>query len=209
MTRRSIVLRYFTINGVVSQYLLIFRQNSINADYFQTDNECLYANSPNKYSILGYINDDFMTDDVFEFILEYPEISEYGHWTQTVNPLEATHETNVNLKESNSSWKKEVEFIGLHKSSVPHGCFLEGSPEPSGNRVIWYFSIATRVEWSYKPIIPGCKVSSTPEIHEAFLWLKITNLALLRRIQALCTCQKHVIDIRIIVLCSFYIIIFK
>lgn len=83
-------LRYFeNENEEDEQYLLVFHQDTIEKDWFRSGEEFLHTNSIYKYSILKYINDDFKTNQVFEFIMYYPEAESYGHWTQELNPLEA------------------------------------------------------------------------------------------------------------------------
>ena len=41
-----------------------------------------------KFSVLGDLRDDFKVNNMFEFILEYPNLGEELHWKQTKNPIE-------------------------------------------------------------------------------------------------------------------------
>ena len=186
--RRSVYLRYFNISGIINEYLLIFRHNSITGDWFNTNaNEFLFSNSHNKYSLFGFINDDFKTGEVFEFIQEYPEIDEFVHWTQTVNPLNADYQTELNTVQSNSKFNEQVKFVGLFKSMIKKS-FLAGSKQIPGDTP-WYYAIGATGQFLYKNNLPGSYSLSEPNLHQVLLWIKITNHDLIRRIQTPFTCQ--------------------
>ena len=190
---KSIVLKYFPNADPDNHFLLVFRHNSQTSNWFTSENDFKFANSIYKYSILGYINDDFKVSDTFEFIMEYPEKGVYGHWTQKINPLEAEGEANVGLQERNSTWDKRVSFNGLHRSSKPNSCFLEGTNEMDINdSPRWYYSIGSKRSWNGNYIPAYYHGVDTFAFHEVLLWLKITNLQLLNRIPLYSThhCQK-------------------
>ena len=164
-------------------FLLIFYQNTFTNDVFKTESEFLETNSMYKYSVLKYINDDFKTDNVFEFILEYPEINQYGHWTQSKNPLEVEQDDDFNFQKINSTWINEISFIGLHKSSSPSSSYLEGTDyvDSAGNKC-WYYAIGQKVSWNINLLAGPYYAEKGQNIHQVYLWLKITNLKLLKRI---------------------------
>ena len=165
-------------------FLLIFHQNTFTNDLFETESECLKTNSIHKYSILKYINDDFKTGDVFEFIMEYPEINEYGHCTQSKNPLEAEPNQDVNVRQMNSTWVNGMNFIGLHQSSNPSMCYLEGTDHISSvtGQPDWYYAIGQKVPWNTNCLAGPYASEKRLKIHQVFLWLKISNIDLLKRI---------------------------
>ena len=165
-------------------FLLIFHQNTYTNDLFETETEFLETNSIHKYSILKYINDDFKIGGVFEFIMEYPEINEYGHWTQTKNPLDAEPDENVNVNQINSTWNNDIKFIGLHKSSLQSSCYIEGTDlvSPTTNLPNWYYAIGQKVEWSTNCLAGPYGSVKRFKIHQVFLWLRIADLNLLKRI---------------------------
>ena len=130
MSINSLITKYFTINDVKKRYLLIFRHNLINNDFFTSYEEFLETNSLDKFSILGSINDSYKTiNNSFEFILEYPETSKYANWIQNKNPIYAEETEVIGFKEIEITWPKsdETKFIGLHKSKRTEKCFVEGT----------------------------------------------------------------------------------
>ena len=185
------VLRAFcNNNGEEDLFLLVFHQNTFTKDFFTSQDEFLETNTFHKYSIWKYIDDDFKTDDVFEFIMEYPETGKFGRWTQTKNPLEAVDEENVNVVDKGSTWETDMPFNGLHYSNR-YECFMDGTnlvTQHGGNT--WYFTIGLRMEWSGN-ILPNYKSQVLIEIHQVYLWLKITNLNLLKRIFPQISCQHY------------------
>ena len=56
------------------KWLKIFHHYSGSGEYFNSESEISFINSPNKYSILGMINNDYKIENKFEFLLEYPQI---------------------------------------------------------------------------------------------------------------------------------------
>ena len=182
--KKSLVLKYFPVNNKPDErFLLIFHQNTVNKDFFTSETEFLFVNSIDKYSIFGYIDDDFKINDVFEFIMEYPEASQYGHWTQNTNPIHATPNQDVGCQEINSTWKKEPSFVGLHQSNRKEA-FLEGTDRlGSNNEECWYYAIGQKTAWNQN-ILPSFYLSAlTFPIHEVFLWLRINDTSLLSKIK--------------------------
>ena len=143
--------------GVEEYYLLIFHQNTYTQDWFKTE-EFLEVNTLHKYSILKYFNDDFKIDQVFEFIMEYPEYGKFGHWTQMKNPLDADPDEDVHVVDKGSTWgddQSRPKFIGLHQSSNDKFCFIEGTEGQSlDNYKYWFYAIVQKYEW-HENALPG------------------------------------------------------
>ena len=83
-------------DGESGDYLLLFHHNISQGHVFTRMNDFLYSNTAMKYSIFGYFDDSFKFDGrVFEFFIEYPEQNTHAFWTQTVNPLNAEHDSYI------------------------------------------------------------------------------------------------------------------
>ena len=188
--KRSVFLKYFPNGNTQDRFLLIFRHNTQIKDWFTTEEEFKFANSLHKYSIFGYINDDFKVSGVFEFIMEYPEISMYGHWTQKLNPLYAANNSDVGAEEKGSTWDAEVSFNGLRISERQESCYLDGTDEYDQNNHYyrWYYAIGMKTSWSQN-IMPAFYYNSDKfSFHEVLLWIRIEDLSLIKRIQFGYTC---------------------
>ena len=200
------ILKFFSNSqGCQELFLLIFHQNTINNDLFKTEDEFLETNTANKYSILKHIDDDFKINGLFEFIMDYPEIKEYGRWTQTKNPLNAKPDEDVDVQEKESTWDKEVNFIGLHQSSLKTACFIEGTDAVSQNTGLpnWYYAIGQKIKWESTNYLAGPYYSNKKlNIHQVFLWLKIADLHLLKRIFHHHTQQNLFIFFKLSILCN-------
>ena len=190
-------------DGSEDLFLLIFHQNTFTKDWFTTEEEFLETNTFHKYSILKYINDEFKTENVFEFIMDYPEVGKFGRWTQSKNPLETEQNENVLISEKGSTWDRELSFIGLHQSSVKTACFLEGTNEtnPEIGNDWWYYAIGQKTEWINNILASFDFDSKKYSIHQVYLWLKITNLSLLKGIFHHCSCQLIKSFLRLNIFC--------
>ena len=84
----------FSVNGykVKSSFgvdwLLIFYHNSTFGHFFSSHEEALFVNSPHLFSILQYSDSDFVINGSYEYLLEYPEVDGFIHWTQTFNAID-------------------------------------------------------------------------------------------------------------------------
>ena len=130
-------------------WLLLFRHDMHEKEiYFSNENEFLFSNTKEKFSILGTLDDSFLINQKFEFLLEYPDVEGFNIWTQTINPLNAIPEQSngyVPVKESftENSWN------GLSRSSSVNS-FLDGSP----TNETWFYAIGLKGSWLEKSI-PG------------------------------------------------------
>ena len=208
--KRSIILRNFILNDQNERFLLLFHHNTINSDFFISYEEFLNTNSIYKYSILGYIDDSFKsTDDSYEFILEYPETSKYAHFLQKVNPLCANENDDIGYQNINITWEidEKIPFIGLHIADRNEKSFLDGTKGLNeDNLSFYYYSIGLRKSW-YGNLLPGYIYNYNPNpLHEVYLWLKITNLELLKRIPLFLTCPNiNVFPVRKFVFISIFL----
>ena len=192
--KRSLLIRNFDLDDKNERFLLIFHQNTINNNFYSSKEEFLNTNSLDKYSIFGYIDDSFKTtDNSYEFILEYPETSQYARWRQTLNPLEANLTDDVGYKKIKITWDVDdrIPFVGLHISERQQNCYLDGTNTKNYlDNHLFYYAIGLNSEWSNSNKLPGYIYNDDlGQIHEAFLWLKITNNDILKKIPLFKTCE--------------------
>ena len=192
--KRSLILRYFPINddNEAEQFLLIFHQNTVNSNLFKSYDEFINTNSIEKYSILGYINDDFKTkEDVFEFILEYPETQNYAYWKQQVFPLVDIDPENIGFSLIKKTWTNDSpEFIGLHKSERPQKCYIEGTTGFSiYENPLYFYALGLKGVWNENKIPGYIENQEKSTMHQVYLWLKITDYSVLSYIPLFKTCN--------------------
>ena len=127
-------------------FLLLYHYNINYEGLFENDSEALKSNKPNKYSIIGKLNDRFKTKGKFEFILWYPKF--VNHWRQSINPV---HEKETDSGHSKNAAGYEPLHIGstanywggLVYSCGPHGKGSDGSfLDGSTYHRYWCYSIA-------------------------------------------------------------------
>lgn len=186
-------LGYKTSNFYGLNWVRIFHHNS-RYGYFENIGNALFSpKKSQKFSVLGSLCNDFKINDVFEFLLEYPEIDESLRWNQTVNPLE---ETNVVNYEPINVSSKFSSFRGLARSGDKRKSLLDGTPHNSYEN--WWFSVGAMVnEFNGKvPVyLNGTKAFSTYVIN---LWLKIESFDKIKILPILspykCSCKKGSIN---------------
>ena len=211
--KRSLILRYFPVNdNEQAQFLLIFHHNTMHNKLFTSYQEFLNTNSLDKYSIFGYISDDFKTENAFEFIMEYPETKKYSHWRQKINPIEANEPDNIGFEEIETTWdtNQQTQFIGLHKSERTNKCYVEGATGLSNQgNPNYYYAIGLFDTWSDNKLPAYISTGEKSNLHEVYLWLKITNLNLLSKIPLIKTCCIIRNTHKIVYIIIFIIIIIK
>ena len=131
----------------------------------------------NQYSIVKLIDDDpsFKSKSGYEFILEYPEHSEYFyHWRQDISPFKITDQTTF----------KEINFYG-YSSPLPYFRGLYGLTPHAVLRgkcenydCGWCYAIGA-ITKKYSPEFPGPIDTATEDkqvnVHECFLWLRFVQ----------------------------------
>ena len=151
-----------------AKWLKIFFHNSSNQTYFHNKQEALNSKSFQKFSILGEINNNFLNNNKFEFLLEYPEIIGYNRWTQVANPILQNDYSELGYEGINISWSGEY-WGGLALSSVTDS-FLDGSIFHS----FWFYSIGCYSGWWSSNKFPGPATSSTRyAVSLCYLWIRI------------------------------------
>ena len=148
-------------------WLLIFYHNSSRGDFFQSHEDALFINTEDKFSILQYIDHSFAINGKYEYLLEYPELNRYIHWTQKVNAIDNV--SNVAYNEISSNCQS---FYGLSRSYNYQQTLLDGTPGDQGS-FSWWYSIGSRVKFDSQNIIPGPTINSiSTTVKEVSLWIR-------------------------------------
>ena len=114
--------------------------------YFQSDDEVLLSNTPQKFSILGLITPEFKIGEYYEFLLEYPGIDGYNNWKQKLFPRDVEESLNTDsgytcaVSEGCSCSWTGTYWKGLARSSFTSNTFLDGS----FNTGHWWFAIGAK-----------------------------------------------------------------
>ena len=172
------------IEGKKNILLLLFNHDVLNTTnerpYFSSVKETLYSMDVYKYSILGLLDESLQVAGKFEFFMYFPEYETYGHWTQTINPVNAEYNQEIDYQPLSSTWQPEIKFGGLTKYIYPNLTFIDGSPDSD-----FFFSIGQRDEWAGTKSIPGYK-KGFDTIHILSLWVKISSYTQLSHIIRKC-----------------------
>ena len=175
-----------------------FKIDQNNPRYFNNDRECLFSNEKNKYSLLGYINEQFRVNDSFIFILEYPETPCYYYFAQGVNPITSTPDSNVNLAYNVSNCSSNLPFVGLNRNL--NDAYLDGIITDYDRIYYWYFAIGQRGSWDNQHQIGAYHSSHNPYLTEVNLWMQFDNSSVLSLLHDHFTLQAcvHVAFLRFI-----------
>ena len=132
------------------KWMLVFHHDiHEKKNYFsKNEDEFLYSNTKEKFSILGYLDDSFRIRGNFEFLLEYPDVEGFNMWTQTVNPLKTQPNQSNGYKPGKISFPR-YSWNGLARSTS-NASFLDGDPTSSN----WFYAIGQKEEW-VNSAIPG------------------------------------------------------
>ena len=170
---------------------VFFHSNKDGLNGFSNEEEAKYCvNNPYKYSILSKINEKFKINNVYEFIIEYPELGVYNIWQQEDNPLEIEESVGYSVNgfveiETNAY---DPNWGGLAKTTIStlngkNSSLLDGCP----NSDEWYFAIGMYQDIYWK--VDSTTHYSLPaynqiETNTVALWLKMPR-------SILCTVNKH------------------
>lgn len=177
--------------GETGDYMLLFYHNISKGDKFTTEKDFLFANSKMKYSLFGYLNDNYMYDGTkFEFLLEYPDVQTYVFWTQNVNPWLAPTDTYIEYTCRGKTLVENQKFTGLTRHTKSKSTFIDGNND-TGN---WYYSVGSTIIWRGSNVMPGSYTNTTPAIHVIRIWVRVPNMHFLHSLEFYkCSCkfQKH------------------
>ena len=142
--------------------------------FFSNATEAGSVNTIDKYSVLNNIEKYRGSDNKFEFLLEYPDVSDtlYNRWKQTGNPTTTTIASGDGSANAPGYEAVHVDWTGnywggLVLSNANTATFIDGSVG-HGN---WFYAIGAYTSWSGG--IPG--PNSTP-VSVSNLWVRIDGL---------------------------------
>ena len=125
------------------------------------------SNDPNAYSIIDILGTVHKKSENFEFLLDYPEVSGYNRWSQSLNPF-------YEVKDSSKKYVKDYKGIhiswtgcewgGLFKSTLSISV-LDGSYGINSG----YFVIGRSTE--YSGAVPG----PCGNINKTRLWIRVPH----------------------------------
>jgi len=151
-------------------WLLVFYHNSVGGVYFNSLNEAKKCDLPNRFSILSDLNQNYYFNNKFEFLLQYPGISDHNWWRQSYNPIEISEGTGdvYGYEPIEIAWKGH-NWGGLAVSAT--GLTLLDGSRRTG---YWWYSIGC-VSSAYTPLIPGPYENETYNfmVSEVKLWVRI------------------------------------
>ena len=157
------------------EWLKVFYQKKTGNKGFDNIEDALLCNEEDRYSILSELNESLkLSNNKYEFILEYPEINLYNRWRQTNNPIdeyEATGKATVDGFYSIHLGAYKSNWGGLARSNGTDRALLNGTPDTIGNND-WWFAVGVKTgAFYYKNtiIMPAHNVGVTI----LYLWVRV------------------------------------
>ena len=125
---------------------------------------------------MGEIDYRFKIDGKYEFLLEYPTISQgFNRWSQTISPNDATESTpssdmGLTYDENELTWP-DGSFGGIRKSETRTKTYFDCSLQS------WHFAVGAYVNFSKENTFPGPYTSPTAAIHIkcVILWIRVVR----------------------------------
>ena len=134
-------------------WLRVFFHNFTGKVMFNSEDEAIFTNSSQKFSILSLISDVYRINGKYEFILEYPDDKLWWWWSQKNNPIYEIEVEGVYRVDGFESYFSSVEtelWGGLVKTSLKMNerinSLLDGNPGVEN----WNFGIGM-YNWTYYP----------------------------------------------------------
>ena len=157
---------YEIINKYNAKWLKVFYHNSSSKIFFLNSEEALNCNTFHKYSILNEINNNFLINNKFEFLLEYPELIGYNRWVQSTNPINQADSTIPGYNGIHIDWPG-LSWGGLARSSSIY-TLLDGNI----GLLNWYFAVGSYTYESAPNKFPG-PVINTNYLYVSYCYLYI------------------------------------
>lgn len=173
-------------------YMLLFYHDVAKGGFWPSLDDALHkVDNPYLYSIIDQLTPEFLNDEKYQFVLQYPSIDEYLIWRQTVNPLEATNdETNQSVDGYQGIHViNQTTFKGLAKSrgNSNQDChLLDGNPDVG----LWHYAIGAN-ESQFNNQIPGPVFDDTGEVYLSHVALWVLNPSSIPFGAKTCNKQKH------------------
>ena len=158
-------------------WLKVFHHDMSNGIGFFDESEAIHTETKEKYSILDEIDSQFKINNKFEFLLIYPEETEYNRWKQINNPLDEIEEGQSVAKgyESIHYGLQNNRWGGLVKTSqeTSRYCLLNGTPSNiTPGSFMFALGYRNGTVWSGKytklPAHTGAR-----DYNEVYLWVRL------------------------------------
>lgn len=157
-------------------WLKVYHHDITKGTFKDKEEAKYYVERDDKFSILGLINDNYKIDGKFEFMIEFPNLTNQegqNRWAQTNNPLsisEISDSSVPGFERVTIDWTHAIDqsnyrftFCGLALSNYEYS-LLDGTCAQQK----WFFSIGP-LEKHRNKYIPGY----TEFNYETVLWLRI------------------------------------
>lgn len=184
------------------KFVRIFYHNIVGnqQNLFRNDKEANFSRFPKRFSVLKYIDANFIISNKYEFLLYYEELNKSLHWEQT---------RSIHLNSTNTGYNKlnvdddQTEFNGLGLTGTDES-YIDGVPQTSN----WWYSIGTKKLHKNSQGYTGIPGPSHPidyVVNITSLWIRIDNEKVLERLPSLinkisCKITKRSSNIAIIIL---------
>ena len=148
---------------------LVFYHNSAKGGYFSSHSEAAKSNTDYKYSIIGEIDEKYKINGTFEFLLEYPTLTGYNRWKQSISPIlnqEVLGQAAIGYSPVSLTWSDSC-WGGMVKSNDAQYTLLDGASKCGPE--YWWYCIGALNDY-LRPNFPGPSGISVPE---AYLWVRI------------------------------------
>lgn len=153
--------------GVVWQ--LIFYHDA-SGGWFDAET-ALCNNNEKLFSAIGLITSDYKHDGYYEYLIEYPELTDYIRWQQKV----AIADTSASPTKEEIGYKKihveftEREFDGIARSSRSESIF-----DGTSSAYTYWYSIGATKGYFEKQEFPGPYIGDTEKgVKFAYLWIRV------------------------------------
>ena len=140
---------YHILHKYDKDFVRIFYHDSSTGHFFTSHEEARFSQTRYKQSVLRYVTNSFLIDDVYEFILVYPELFFTIHWTQTTLLTEDKTSTGSKLLDGNIT---NCGFQGLSLSSDHSFTYIDGTPGQGEN---WWYPIGALHYYKSFNTFPG------------------------------------------------------
>ena len=173
------------INDAEKHFLLLHHLKIVNQNYFRNEEEFMFIISKNKYSIFQYLDQSFLIDNKYFFLMEYPEVPCRYYFDQNTNPLDAPSDADVSVNIRNQTCIGDVTFSGLTRAISGQPSILDGALTIIGD-ILWFFPIGQMGSWGSNQI-PAFTRNTNPKIIEVNLWIQIKNPSIIARLSSDCS----------------------
>ena len=184
---------FISINGDL--WLKIFQQNApalFSSDKIIAANQVFDINEANRYSIIGYIDDNFKINGVFIFLyrfpIEYPD--DYFYFNQSTHPL-----ISYTVKDFRYNFTTKKCNIDYNHQNMLNGIAISKSPETLldgiyGDNTAWWYAIG--VNSLHRTGFPGpyCDNKESTSSQTSQLWIRIKNKNIMRNLPNYAICHS-------------------